>query len=45
VGKLALVHLSPRYEEPDIILNEAREIFPETIVPWDLEEMEIRHQD
>jgi ribonuclease Z len=45
VRMLALVHTSPRYEEPDIILKEAKEVFPETIVPWDLEEIELKYRD
>ncbi len=45
VLKLALVHTSPRYEEPDIILEEAKAVFPDTIVPWDLDEIEVKHRD
>lgn len=35
--KLALIHLSQRYENPKEILNEAKEIFKNTIVPEDLD--------
>ncbi len=42
VRKLVLVHISPRYRNPKIILDEAREIFPETVVPRDLEEMLVK---
>ena len=45
VLRLALVHTSPRYEVPDIILKEAEAVFPEAMVPWDLEELEIRYRD
>jgi ribonuclease Z len=37
---LALTHLSPRYFGPDV-LDEARAIFPETVVPRDFDVIEI----
>jgi ribonuclease Z len=37
---LALTHLSPRYFGPDV-LDEARAIFPETIVPRDFDVIEV----
>jgi ribonuclease Z len=37
---LALTHLSPRYFGPDI-LDEARTIFPETVVPRDFDVIEV----
>ena len=37
---LALTHLSPRYFGPDI-LDEARAIFPETVVPRDFDVIEV----
>lgn len=40
--KLALVHISPRYEkEPQKILNEAKKIFKNTIMPKDLDTIKI----
>ncbi|MEW5936900.1 MAG: ribonuclease Z [Candidatus Thermoplasmatota archaeon] len=45
VGLLALVHLSPRYEDASQVLKDAREVFPNTILPSDLEELEIRLPD
>ncbi len=43
--KLALVHLSPRYERPEPIIKEAKEVFENVIVPEDLEEIEVKHRD
>ena len=40
VGLLALTHVSPRYFGPEL-LREAREIFPETILPRDFDTIEI----
>jgi ribonuclease Z len=37
---LALTHLSPRYFGPDV-LDEARAIFPETVVPRDFDVIEV----
>ena len=45
VLRLALVHLSPRYERPEPVLNEAKSVFENTFVPDDLEEIEIKHRD
>ncbi|HEU4451353.1 MAG TPA: ribonuclease Z [Gaiellaceae bacterium] len=41
VGMLALTHLSNRYFGPEIA-REAREIFPETVVPRDFDIIEVR---
>lgn len=42
VGRLFLVHLSPRYEEPAVLVKEARRIFRKSSVPKELSEHEIR---
>ena len=42
VRMLFLVHISPRYDDPDILLREAREVFPECRVPDELSEYEVR---
>lgn len=40
--KLALIHLSQRYEStPKKILNEAKEVFKNTIIPEDLDQIEV----
>jgi ribonuclease Z len=39
-GMLALTHLSPRYFGPDVA-DEARAIFPETVVPRDFDVIEV----
>jgi len=41
VKKLVLFHISPRYEDPSILLLQASKIFPETIVAQDLLKIEI----
>ena len=42
VKKLALIHLSQRYDEiPKVILNEAKKVFSNVIVPEDLDRLEI----
>jgi ribonuclease Z len=40
VGLLALTHISTRYFGPDVA-TEAREIFPETVVPRDFDTIEV----
>jgi ribonuclease Z len=40
VRMLALTHLSSRYFGPEV-LREAREVFPETVVPRDFDVIEI----
>ena len=40
VSLLALTHLSPRYFGPDVA-REAREVFPETVVPRDFDVIEV----
>lgn len=42
---LALFHISPRYSEPLVLLEEARRVFPETILPDDLSSVEIPLSD
>ncbi len=42
VRKLMLVHISPRYKNPKVLLEEAREIFPEVVVPSDLDEFVVK---
>jgi ribonuclease Z len=41
VKKLVLFHISPRYEDPSVLLSQASKIFPETIVAQDLLRIEI----
>ena len=41
VKQLVLVHISPRYEDPKVLLEQARAVFPNTIVAEDLMELEI----
>jgi len=41
VKQLVLVHISPRYEDPSILLEQARTVFPNTIIAEDLMELEI----
>jgi ribonuclease Z len=46
VKMLALFHISPRYHgREEILLNEARKIFPATILPNDLETLEIPYPE
>jgi len=42
VRKLMLVHISPRYKDPEPIKKESMAIFPNTVVPSDLEEFLIK---
>jgi ribonuclease Z len=42
VKQLVLVHISPRYEEDTPLLEQARKIFPNTVVARDLMELEVR---
>ncbi len=44
VGMLALTHLSNRYFGPEIA-REAREVFPETVVPRDFDIIDVRFQE
>ena len=44
VGLLALTHLSNRYFGPELA-REARELFPETIVPRDFDTIEVRFKE
>jgi ribonuclease Z len=42
VKRLALIHISPRHQEtPETLLREARAVFPATILPNDLDEIEV----
>ncbi|MBN1799188.1 MAG: ribonuclease Z [Spirochaetales bacterium] len=45
--RLALIHYSPRYTERDlkILLKEAQEIFPESILAYDLQSMQINNPE
>ncbi len=42
VGRLFLVHISPRYDDPGILVREARRVFPHSSVPDELSEHEVR---
>ncbi|OPY31839.1 MAG: Ribonuclease Z [Methanomassiliicoccales archaeon PtaU1.Bin124] len=42
--RLFLVHISGRYEDTSSLLNEAREVFPESYLPNDLDLVEIKRQ-
>jgi ribonuclease Z len=42
VGRLFLVHLSPRYEDPSVLVKEARRTFRNSSVPEELSEYEVR---
>lgn len=41
VRRLYLFHISPRYEDPEVLLREAREVFPETYLSEDLMEVDV----
>lgn len=41
VERLFLIHISPRYLDNNILEMEARKIFPDTLVPKDLQEIDI----
>lgn len=45
VRSLFLVHLSPRYDSPDVLVREARKVFPGSRVPEELSEHEVRLRD
>jgi len=42
VEKLFLVHISPRYLDNKVLENEARNVFKNSFVPHDLQEIEIK---
>ena len=42
VGKLFLIHISPRYLDFHVLENDARKIFKNSFVPRDLQEVEVR---
>jgi len=41
VKQLALIHISPRYEDDAVLLEQAQKIFPHTVVARDLMELEV----
>jgi ribonuclease Z len=45
VEKLVLTHISSRYPDPSILLEQAMEIFPRTLIAEDLMELEIPLKD
>ena len=45
VGLLVLTHLSPRYEDPTTILEDAKKVFPNTRVAEDFMEIEVPYPD
>src|SRR5438128_826292 len=45
VGLLVLTHLSPRYEDPTTILEDARKVFPSARVAEDFLEIEVPYPD
>ena len=47
VGKLGLIHYSPRYNDKEILklLDEAKEVFPETFLTRDRQMLEIKYKD
>ncbi len=42
VRNLILVHISSRYRSPTPLLKEAREVFPDTIIPADMDEILVK---
>jgi ribonuclease Z len=42
VGLLVLTHISNRYEDPEVLVKEAKELFPNTIAAVDLMTMPVR---
>jgi ribonuclease Z len=42
VDKLFLIHISPRYNENNVLEEEAKKIFKNSVVPKDLQEFEIK---
>ena len=45
VKRLILTHISPRYDDPKILLEQARKIFPNVHVAEDLMEIEVPYAD
>lgn len=45
VKRLFLVHISPRYDTAEELVEEARKVFPEAHLPEELSEHEIRFED
>ncbi len=45
VRQLVLVHISPRYEEDAVLLEEARRVFPNTVVAHDLMDLEVAFKE
>jgi ribonuclease Z len=44
VRQLVLIHISPRYKDDSVLLEQARKIFPNTVVAKDLMEIEVKLQ-
>ncbi len=42
VGQLVLIHISPRYADEEVLLRQAREVFPNAVVARDLMELDVR---
>ena len=45
VKQLVLVHISPRYVDDAVLLNEAQQVFPNVIVAKDMMELEVQPRD
>lgn len=45
VKKLVLIHISSRFSDPNILLDETKEVFSETIIAYDLMELDIPYID
>jgi ribonuclease Z len=45
VSKLVLVHVSPRYTDTSELLEQAKKVFPNTVVAHDLMELEVKLQE
>ncbi len=45
VKQLVLLHVSPRYKEDSILLKQAKQIFPNTILASDLMELDVKFQE
>lgn len=45
VKQLVLLHVSPRYKDDSILLKQAKQIFPNTVVARDLMELDVKFQE
>ena len=45
VKQLVLIHISPRYEDDAPLLEQAKKIFPNTVVAHDLMDLEVRFRE